>query len=148
MRLVSLLIAVLLLLTHGPAPLYAQDQTPKGVWLHSNKRIQVEIAPCEGHFCGTIVWFKNPDNDKGAPIADTENPDLAQRGQPLMGMRVLWGLVRSSPDQWTDGTIYNPDDGKTYNTRITMTGPDTLNVRVYVLLPLLGTTKVWTRVGN
>lgn len=148
MRFASLLIALLLLTIHGPASLYAQDQTPEGIWLHSNKRIQVKIAPCEEHLCGKIVWFKNPDDNEGAPILDSENPDQAQRGQPLMGMRVLWGLVRSSPDKWTDGTIYNPDDGKTYNAHITMADPDTLNVRVYVLLPLLGTTKIWTRVAD
>jgi hypothetical protein len=26
----------------------AQDPTPVGVWLHANKRIQVEIAPLRG----------------------------------------------------------------------------------------------------
>lgn len=148
MKSVLLIIVVLLLVTHKPVPLYAQDLTPEGIWLHSNERIQVKIEPCEEHLCGKIVWFKNPDDNEGAPIVDSENPDQAQQGQPLMGMRVLWGLVRSSPDKWTDGTIYNPDDGETYNARITMAGPDTLNVRVYLLLPLLGTTKTWTRVED
>lgn len=146
MKSVLLIIVVLLLVTHRPVSLFAQDLTPEGIWLHSNERIQVKIESCEHHLCGKIVWLKNPDDKEGVPIVDSENPDQAQRGQPLMGMRVLWGLVRSNPGLWTGGTIYNPDDGETYNARITMTGPDKLNVRVYVLLPLLGTTKIWTRV--
>lgn len=146
MRTVSLILVVLLLVTHRPESLYAQGLTPEGVWLHSNERIQVKIEPCEQHLCGKIVWLKNPDDEKGSPIADSENPSKAQHGQPVMGMTVLWGLVRSGPGLWTGGTIYNPDDGKTYNARITMAEPDRLNVRVYVMLPLFGKTKVWTRV--
>lgn len=148
MRFVFLLIGVLLLVTQGQVSLYAQNLTPEGIWLHSNKRIQVRIAPCEQHLCGKIVWLENPDDESGGPIADSENLDLDQRDRPIMGMTVLWGLVRSSPDVWIDGTIYNPDDGKIYNARLTMAGPDTLNVRVYIFLPLFGETQVWTRVGN
>lgn len=39
------------------APVYDQSSTPNGVWLHPNKRIQVEIAPCGATLCGKIVWF-------------------------------------------------------------------------------------------
>ena len=148
MKSVLFIIVVLLLVMLKPVSLSAQDLTPEGIWLHSNERIQVKIEPCEQRLCGKIIWFKNPDDNEGVPIVDSENPDQAQRGQPLMGMTVLRGLARSSPGLWTDGTIYNPDDGETYNARITMAGPDTLNVRVYVLLPLLGTTKIWTRVKD
>ncbi len=65
-----------------------------------------------------------------------------------MGMTVIRGLVRSGPRLWTDGTIYNPDDGEIYNARVTVVDPDTLHVRAYVLLPLFGETQVWTRRGN
>ena len=148
MRIASLLVAVLLLVTHGPASVYAQDLTPEGVWLHNNNLIQVKIAPCKEYLCGTIVWLKNPDDAEGSPIADSENPDQAKRGRLVMGMTVLSGLIRSSPDQWTGGTLYHPDDDKTYKARVTMAGPDMLNVRAYVLLSLFGKTKVWTRVQD
>lgn len=152
MKLVPFLIVILLSVLHGPVPLSAQELTPEGVWLHDNKRIRVKIAPCDEQrdepLCGTIVWLKNPEDEAGEPRLDTENPDRAQRDQLVIGTTVIHGLVRSGPRLWTDGTIYNPDDGETYNARVTMVDPNTVHVRAYVLLPLLGETKVWTRVEN
>ena len=37
-----------------------------------------------------------------------------------MGMTVIRGLIPSSPNVWTGGTIYNPDDGETYGARVTV----------------------------
>lgn len=142
------MIFVLLGVTLGQVSLYAQNMPPEGVWLHSNERIQVRIGPCEENLCGKIIWLKNPDGEKDSPIADSENPDPDQRGRPVIGMTVLWGLVRNGADLWTEGTIYNPDDGKTYSARITMASPDRLSVQVYKFLPLFGETQVWTRVGD
>jgi uncharacterized protein (DUF2147 family) len=152
MKLVPFLIVILLSVVQGPAPLSAQELTPEGVWLHDNERIRVKIAPCDEQsdepLCGTIVWLKNPDDEEGVPRRDTENPDQTQRDQLVVGTTVIHGLVRSGPRLWTGGTIYNPDDGETYSARVTLVDPNTVHVRAYVLLPLLGETKVWTRVEN
>lgn len=152
MKLAPFSIVLLLSLAHGTVPLSAEELTPEGVWLHDNERIRVEIAPCDERrsepLCGKIVWLENPDDEGGGPRLDTENPDQAQRGQLVIGTTVLRGLVRSGPGLWTDGTIYNPDDGKTYRARVTVVDPSTVHVRVYVLLPLFGETKVWTRVED
>jgi len=43
------------------------------------------------------------------------------------------------------GWIYDPDVGKQYKAKMTMTGPDTLEIRGYIGVPLLGRTEVWTR---
>lgn len=152
MKLVPFLIVMLLSVAYAPVPLSAQELTLEGVWLHDNERIRVEIAPCDGQreepLCGEIVWLKNPDDAQGDAHLDTENPDRAQRDQPVIGTTVIHGLVRGGPRLWTGGTIYNPDDGETYSARVEMVDPSTLHVRVFVLLPPLGETKVWTRVAN
>lgn len=133
---------------HGTALVASQDLTPEGVWLHSNERIRVEIAPCGERLCGKIVWLKYPNDEMGVPLTDPENPDRAQRTRLVMGMTVIRGLVRSGPRLWTHGTIYNPDDGETYSARVTVVNPDTVQVRAYKLLPLFGETQVWTRVRD
>lgn len=153
MKPASLATAILLAIVHlMPASLRAQEPTLEGVWLHDNKRIQVKIAPCDDRreepLCGKIVWLKNPDDKEGEKRLDTKNPDQVRREQPIIGTTVIRGLVRSGPRLWTNGTIYNPDDGETYSARITMVDPGTLHVRVFVMLPLLGKTKVWARVEN
>lgn len=152
MKRVPLLIVILLSVAYGPVSQSAQDLTPEGVWLHDNERIRVKIVRCDEQrdepLCGTVVWLKNPDDEEGEPRRDIENPDRSQRGQPIVGTTVIHGLVRGGPRLWTDGTIYNPDDGERYNARVEVVDSNTLHVRAYVMLPLLGQTKVWTRVEN
>jgi uncharacterized protein (DUF2147 family) len=126
----------------------SHDPTLEGVWLHSNERIQVEIAPCGENLCGKIVWLKNPKDETGRPRTDRKNLDQTKRAQPLMGMTVIRGLVRSGPRLWTDGTIYNPDDGKIYSGRLVLVDPDTVKIRAYKFLTLFGETQVWTRVKD
>ena len=46
---------------------------------------------------------------------------------------------------WADGRIYNPEDGKTYQATMRLVDANTLQVRGYVLLPIFGTTRTWTR---
>jgi len=148
MRPAYLFCALLLCVTHGIASDAAQELTPEGVWLSSNKRIHVEIAPCGDRLCGKVVWLKNPNDEAGDPRSDHKNPDRGQRRRPVMGMTVIQGLVRSEPDVWTDGTIYNPNDGETYSARVTVVDPDTLHVRAYKFLPLFGETQIWTRIQD
>jgi uncharacterized protein (DUF2147 family) len=47
---------------------------------------------------------------------------------------------------WSGGTIYNPDDGKTYSCKLTMMDPKTMKVRGYFGISILGKTQIWNRV--
>ena len=124
----------------------AQSQTQIGVWLHANKRIRVEIAPCGDRLCGKIVWFKWPNDAQGLPLVDLKNADPALRTRPLLGLTVLRGLRPTGERTWEDGKIYNPDDGVDYRALMSIEDNGALRVRAYVLLPQLGKTQIWTRV--
>ena len=124
----------------------AQSQTPVGVWLHANKRIRVEIAPCGDRLCGKIVWFRWPNDAQGLPLVDLKNADPALRTRPLLGLTVLKGLRRAGGRTWEDGEIYNPDDGVDYRALMSIEDNGTLRVRAFVLFPLLGKTQIWTRI--
>ena len=128
------------------SPAAAQDPTPVGVWLHPNKRIEIEIAPCGDRLCAKIVWFKRPYGDDGLPLADEKNRDPALRARPLLGLDVLQGLRAAGENNWEDGEIYNPDDGANYRTRMSIDKDGNLRIRAYTLLPLLGHTMIWTPV--
>lgn len=140
------LAAIVLLALLGDASAAAQSLTPIGVWLHDNERIKVEIAPCGDRLCGTIVWLKFPDDARGLPLTDSNNPERSLRARPVMGLTVIRGLRRSGERTWSDGNIYNPDDGKAYSSRVTVQDAATLRVRAYVFLPVFGETQIWTRV--
>jgi uncharacterized protein (DUF2147 family) len=46
---------------------------------------------------------------------------------------------------WSDGQVYNAEDGKTYSGKITPVGTDQLKLRGCVFFPLCKT-QTWTRV--
>ena len=136
--------AILMVLAASPAG--AQSPTPVGVWLHDNKRIKIEIAPCDDRLCATLVWFRWPNDAQGLPLVDLKNPDPALRGRPLLGLKVLRGLRRTGENTWEDGKIYNADDGGDYHAEMSIQADGTLRIRAYLLLPLFGHTLIWTRV--
>lgn len=131
-------------------------QTPDaiaGKWWNQEKDAQIEIYPCEGKFCGKIVWLKEPNypaNDpKGMadkPKVDRENPDPAKKDRPILGMNLVWGFTNSGGNLWEGGSIYDPRDGKTYKCKLTLESPDNLKVRGFIGISLIGKTNNWTRV--
>ncbi|MEQ1439022.1 DUF2147 domain-containing protein [Fontimonas sp. SYSU GA230001] len=69
------------------------------------------------------------------------------RGQPLAGMRFLWGL-RSAGDRWVDGQVIDLRDGLTQGTvaraELERDGPQ-LRLHAYLGLRALGESRIWTR---
>jgi uncharacterized protein (DUF2147 family) len=140
------LLSVFLGLALASGPAMAQSQTPLGVWLHDNQRIQIEISPCEDVLCAKIVWLKFPNDARGMPRVDSRNPQAGLRERPLFNLTVLVGLRRTGDNSWEDGTIYNPDDGGEYRAGMSIGSDGNLLVRAYLFIPLFGRTFVWTRV--
>ena len=81
-------------------------------------------------------------------MVDAKNPDPALRSRPLLGLTVLQDLRQTGEGIWEDGKIYNPDDGKEYQARMSIQEDGTLHVRAYVVLEVLGKTQVMTRVDH
>jgi uncharacterized protein (DUF2147 family) len=123
-----------------------------GVWSTKDNDAKVEIYKCGNYYCGKIVHLARPNyppNDKegmgGLPKVDRHNPDPKLRNQPLLGLELLRGFHYDGDNSWTGGEIYDPDNGKTYKSQMTLPGPDRLNLRGYIGIPLLGRTETWTR---
>jgi hypothetical protein len=79
---------------------------------------------------------------------DSLNPDPAKRNTPLCGLQLLGGF-RPSPhtaDKWEHGWVYDPATGSTYKSTAQATDANTVVVRGYILIPLLGRTVTLTRV--
>ena len=107
--------------------------------------MDVQINKVGATYSGKIVWLKEP-TENGRPRTDKNNPQAAKQSVPLMGLVILRDFVYVVEDgEWTDGTIYDPKNGKTYS--CTMTLEDgRLNVRGYIGISLIGRTAVWTKV--
>ena len=62
-----------------------------------------------------------------------------------MGIKILSSFEHTG-SSWEEGTIYDPNNGKTYKCKITLNNNNSLNIRGYVGTPVMGRTAVWTRV--
>lgn len=117
-----------------------------GVWQPSDGRSYVKIDKIGNKFYGRVVWLKEPNDEKGNPRVDTNNPDESLRSTPLKGYRILKDFVYNEEEGiWEDGTIYDPKNGTTYNCKIELTEENQIEVRGYVGTAVFGRTDVWTR---
>ena len=105
-----------------------------------------------GTYCGKITWLKEPnfpegDEEAGQAKRDRKNPDASKRDKPVIGLLMLKGFSYESKGKWSGGTIYDPENGKTYKCQITMAAdkPKVLNLRGYIGIPALGRTTIWSR---
>jgi uncharacterized protein (DUF2147 family) len=132
----------------SPAGAADAMMSPIGVWATKGGGSHVKIENCGDKLCGAIIWLKEPLNKEGKDKVDSQNPDPSLRTRKLAGLALLSGFVHDQSDAnvWSGGEIYNPDDGKTYSCKLTIQDADTLQVRGYVGLSILGKTQTWTRV--
>jgi uncharacterized protein (DUF2147 family) len=134
--------AILLLMTVAALP--ASSAMLGGTWMFSN-RVALQFFDCSGLLCGKIVWLLRPDNPAGQPDLDYRNPDPALRQRHLCGLTIIWGMQSNAQDQWSNGSLYDPKDGITYNVTAELTSLSTITARVYRGTPLLGRTEILTR---
>jgi uncharacterized protein (DUF2147 family) len=128
-----------------------------GLWATAPDEVDgnahVEIYENNGTYEGKIVWLEkpvyNPDDEQGMAgqeKVDRENPDTALRSRPILGLEIMSGFVYEGDNKWKKGTIYAPDDGKTYKCKMSLSG-DVLKVRGFIGISMLGRTEEWTRVS-
>lgn len=126
---------------------HAGDMPPvEGTWLSGDGDGWIEITLAGNGLSGVIRGSPNSGNDR--PDTDDKNPDPALRSRPLTGLELFEGFSWDGEGRWTGGTIYDPNSGKTYRCIITWVDENTLKVRGYVGVPMLGRTETWTRVPD
>jgi uncharacterized protein (DUF2147 family) len=117
-----------------------------GVWLTGSKNGKVEIYKNGSNYQGKIIWLQEPnDPSTGKPKTDVKHPDKSLHQRPLMGLVNLWGFKYKGEQTWDNGHIYDPKNGKEYKCVITMKDKNTLDVRGYIGITLIGRTDIWTR---
>lgn len=117
-----------------------------GTWLVGNSKAKIKIYKNGAKFNGKIVWLKEPTYSDGTPKLDKNNSDVARQKQPLLGLDLLKDFVFED-NHWDNGTIYDPENGKTYKCKITFRDGK-LDVRGYIGFSLIGRTDVWFRCSD
>ncbi|MEG3175068.1 DUF2147 domain-containing protein [Sphingomonas sp. RB3P16] len=121
----------------------ATEDTVIGRWKTETLNAIVEISRCGPSICGKIV---TSDALRANPaLKDSNNSSAALRTRPVQGMLMLSGFAADKDGVWSNGQVYNAQDGKTYSGRITPLGANQLKLRGCVFFPLCKT-QTWTRV--
>jgi uncharacterized protein (DUF2147 family) len=113
---------------------------PTGWFLISNK---------DGVYSGIIAkMFLKPGEDPNAVCSECKDD---RANHPWLGLEIIRGMKQDpeKPEKYIDGTILDPRDGKIYKANMTVT-PDnqTLVVRGYIGISLLGKNQYWTRLPD
>jgi len=101
----GLLVAFLTL----PITAFAQDAT--GIWrTEATERghLEIEISSCGAMYCGTIVGARGPQGQTGP--------------YEHMGRRLIWDMQPDGAGSWSGGKIWDPRNGRSYNSRMTLSG--------------------------
>lgn len=127
-----------------------------GNWLVQSADAVIRIERHGDRYEGTIAWqLRNtygpedgPELD-GKTVTDRNNPDPALRSRPLDGLRLLWGLrYDADARQWTDGHVYDSDNGHVFQCQMRLLDPNHLRLRGYLGITLFGGSSTWTRVDK
>jgi uncharacterized protein (DUF2147 family) len=103
-----------------------------GEWWTPGLAARVRIEPCgDGRVCGRIAW-----------LWDETPPGIADR-RPLLGRPVIERMRPTAPARWSEGRLYNPEDGRDYTGSLTLRDAATLVVEGCVLF--VCRTQLWRR---
>ena len=98
-----------------------------GTWLRDSGASRVKFERCGDSVCGSLVWLK-PGVETPAKI----------------GQKIFYDMKPTAANAWS-GNAFNPEDGKTYSGKMTLSGP-LLTTEGCILGGLMCKSAVWSRV--
>lgn len=113
----------------------------EGEWFNQTRTGKIRIAPCPlkaDRMCGAISSL----TDRTKTL-DANNPDPSLRSRSLIGLQILRDFRRAEPGRWTDGRIYDPKSGKTYDSKLSFGANGALKVQGCISIVCQAQT--WTR---
>jgi len=150
----GIILVTALILVIAPPAIADDGDAILGTWLTAddgNGRAKVEVTKTNDRYSGQIIWLERPtypaDDDRGMAgkkRIDRENPDSSLRTRPIIGLPIVEGFSYQGDNLWADGTIYDPNNGKTYKCKMRLEG-NVLNVRGYIGFSFIGRTTTWER---
>lgn len=119
-----------------------------GYWIDSHGEVILNIGRCGNARCGKVAWLKKPRGPDLGPLRDFRNPDPKLQSRLVCGLAVVTGFKKQRDGTWGDGTVYVPDHGMSFSGYAEILGPNHVKVSGYVLLPIFGSSEVWTRINR
>ena len=121
-----------------------------GLWLTPDDKATIEITRSGDSYAGKIIELLEPlypkDADPaiaGTPKRDQNNLDEALRSRPIIGLNMVRGFAYVGDGRWENGRIYDPRDGKEYESEMTLHPDGTLEVRGFIGFSFMGKSQMW-----
>ncbi|ENZ76449.1 MULTISPECIES: DUF2147 domain-containing protein [Ralstonia] len=136
--------ALALALAAGSA--FAQA-SPAGTWktIDDNtgkQKGEVTIVDNGGTFTGKVSKILVPGDENKTCTKCTDD----RKDQPIKGLTILTGLKPNGNNNWDGGQILDPENGKVYSAKMSLSEDgQKLNVRGFLGISLLGRTQTWVR---
>ena len=107
------------------------------------KKAIVQLNDNGGKVSGKIIKVLNSKNAK----ANCEKCTGSLKDKPIEGLQILTGLSADGNNQWSSGKLVDPETGKIYSGKITLSdNGQSLKLRGYVGSPVFGRTQTWQRI--
>lgn len=120
-----------------------------GKWETVEKNLIVQVYKESNIYKAKILWFYDP--DKSVPVEqklDVKNPDESLRSRTIVGIDVLTGMMyNEKQNKYTNGKIYDSSSGKTWSASAKLEDENSLVVRGYYIVHLLGKTMNLKRIN-
>jgi uncharacterized protein (DUF2147 family) len=113
-----------------------------GYWQEPSGAV-IQVAACGPKLCLQLVALSSANR----PRTDVNNPDEKLRTRNLCGLRIGEGFTLTDPQHAEGGHLYDPKSGHTYSGSMSAEG-NSLKLRGYLGIKLLGRTETWARVGQ
>lgn len=137
MRKTSILTALMALLV-APAMASARPaRSPEGLWLNPHGSVAVRTGACGDRICGWVVW-----------ASAAAQKDARESGvDKLVGTELLESYRPNGPASWA-GTVFVPDMGRRFSSRIEALSPSQLKVKGCILGGLICKSQLWSRIDR
>ena len=140
-----------------PGPVAAQAAAVEGTWRALNGA-EITVQPCDGGYCGYLNYVVIPaaqaDMCRSMPkdqfatlMLDYNNVDKSLQTRSLLGLQLLTLKPAGEPEAYT-ASVYNAEDGKSYEVLVWILNGDTLRLGGGCVGSMCAVTQDWPKVAE
>ncbi len=94
----------------------------------------------DGFYYGKVM--KVFEESKKDNVCDKCDPKDERYKQKIVGMKIIMKMKKTGENEWSEGTILDPNNGKVYKCKIYREG-NNLMVRGFIGISVIGRTQTW-----